>query len=183
MTLLKAFLMSMLCLSLSGCDVVFINPLIDPKDATVDTRLVGKWRVTDSPLFEKGYINIKQSAQKLVIASVTPKKLEDKLMKEFYIISCNGKSFIVAAYTGRAEKRGQKGYLVIRYKLENDSLKLWLAIPAMFRAAIEEGKLHGKAGEAFDSTFIVEPADEALKFLCSSDDKMFGYLGEVKRVE
>jgi hypothetical protein len=47
MTLLKAFLMSMLCLSLSGCDVVFINPLIDPKDATVDTRLVGKWRVTD----------------------------------------------------------------------------------------------------------------------------------------
>jgi hypothetical protein len=53
----------------------------------------------------------------------------------------------------------------------------------MFRAAIEEGKLHGKAGEAFDSTFIVEPADEALKFLCSSDDKMFGYLGEVKRVE
>jgi hypothetical protein len=53
----------------------------------------------------------------------------------------------------------------------------------MFKAAIQEGKLKGKAGDAFDSTIIVEPANEAKKFLCSSDDKMFGYLGEVKRVK
>jgi hypothetical protein len=104
-------------------------------------------------------------------------------MKEFYTFSCNEKSFIVAAYKGRAEKKEQKGYLVIRYKIENDSLKLWLAIPAMFKAAIEEGKLRGKAGEAFDSTIIVNPTNEALKFLCSSDDKMFDYLGEAKRVD
>lgn len=183
MTLLKAFLIAMLGLSLSGCDVVFISPLIDPKDAIADRRLVGKWSVPDSPLYEKGYIDIKQSGQKLIIASVTSKKLKDKLMKEFYTISCNEKNFIVAAYTGRAEKKEQKGNLVIKYKLENDSLKLWLAIPAMFKAAVEEGQLHGKAGEAFDSTIIVDPTNEALKFLCSSDDKMFGHLGEVKRVE
>jgi hypothetical protein len=180
---LKALLIAVLCLFLSGCDVVFISPLIDPKDSIVDRRLIGKWSVSDGPLHEKGYIDIKQSDQKLIIASVTSKKLKDKLMKEFYTISCNEKSFIVAAYTGRADKKEQKGYLVIRYKLANDSLTLWLAIPAMFKAAIEEGKLHGKAGEAFDSTTIFAPRDEALKFLCSSDDKMFGYLGEVKRVE
>lgn len=173
----------MLGLSLSGCDVVFISPLIDPKDTIVDMRLVGKWSVPDTQLYGKGYINIKQSGRKLIIASVTSKKLKDKLMEEFYTVSCNEKNFIVAAYTGRVEKKEQKGYLVIRYKLENDSLKLWLAMPAMFKAAIEEGKLRGKTGEAFDSTMIVEPADGALKFLCSSDDKMFGDLAEVKRVE
>lgn len=173
----------MLCLSLSGCDVVFISPLIDPKDAIGDTRLVGKWSVPESPLHEKGYIDIKQSGHKLIIASVTSKKLKDKLMKEFYTISCNEKSFIVAAYTGRAEKKEQQGYLIVRYRIENNSLKLWLAIPAMFKAAIKEGKLRGKVGEAFDSTIIVEPTKEALKFLCISDDKMFGYLGEVKRID
>ena len=183
MTVLKALSIAMLGLSLSGCDVVFISPLIDPKGAVVDTRLVGKWSVPDSPLHEKGYIDIKQSGQKLIIASVTSKKLKDKLMKEFYTVSCSEKNFIVAAYTGRVEKKKQKGYLIIRYKLEKDSLKLWLAIPSMFKAAIEAGELHGKVGGAFDSTIIVEPANEALKFLCSSDDKMFGYLGEVKRVE
>lgn len=119
----------------------------------------------------------------MIIASVTSKELKDKLMKEFYTISCNEKNFIVAAYTGRVKKEEQKGYMVIRYKLENDSLKLWLAIPTMFKAAIEAGELHGKAGEAFDSTIIVDPANEALKFLCSSDDKMFEHLGEVKRVK
>jgi hypothetical protein len=60
---------------------------------------------------------------------------------------------------------------------------VWLAIPAMFKTAIKEGRLHGRAGEAFDSTIIVDPASEALKFICSSDDRMFDYLGEVKRVE
>lgn len=183
MTLLKALLIAMLSLFLSGCDVVFISPLIDPKDADVDTRLVGKWSVPDTPIHGKGYIHIKQSGQKLIIASVTSKKLKDKLMKEFYTISCNGKNFIVAAYTGRAEKKEQKGNLVIRYKLENDSLTLWLAIPAMFKTAIKEGRLHGRAGEAFDSTIIVDPTSEALKFICSSDDQMFGYLGEVKRAD
>jgi hypothetical protein len=183
MTLLKALLIAMLCLSLSGCDVVFISPLRDPKDATVDTRFIGKWSVPDSPLHEAGYIDIKRSGQKLMIASVTSKKLKDKLMKEFYTFSCKEKSFIVAEYTGRAEKKEQKGYLIIRYKIENNSLKLWLAIPAMFKAAIKEGKLRGEAGDAFDSTIIVEPTDEALKFICSSDESMFGYLGEVKRVD
>ena len=183
MTSLKALLIAVLCLSLSGCDVVFISPLIDPKDAVVDTRLVGRWSVAGGPLHEKGYIDIKQSGRKLVIASVTSKTLKDKLMKEFYTVSCNEKHFIVAAYTGRVEKREQKGYLVVRYKLENDSLKLWLGVPAMFKAAIEAGGLHGKAGGAFDSTVIVDPTNEALKFLCSSDDKMFEQLGEVKRAK
>jgi hypothetical protein len=183
MTILKALLIAMLGLSLSGCDVVFISPLIDPKEAIVDTRLAGKWSVPATPLYEKGYIDIKQSGRKLIIASVTSKKLKDKLMKEFYTVSCNEKNFIVAAYTGRVKKEEQKGYLVIRYKLENDSLKLSLAIPAMFKAAIEAGELRGKLAGPFDSTIIVEPANEALKFLCSSDDKMFDSLGEVKRVE
>lgn len=183
MTALKALLIATSALSLSGCDVVFISPLINPGDAVADTRLAGKWNVPDSPLHGKGYIDIKQSGQKLIIASVTSKKLKDKLMKEFYTVSCNEKNFIVAAYTGRVEKKEHKGYMVIRYKLENDSLKLWLAIPAMFKAAIEAGELHGKAGKAFDSTIIAAPTDEALKFLCSSDDKMFEYLSEVKRAE
>jgi hypothetical protein len=155
--------------------------LIDPKEAIIDTRLVGRWSVADIPLHEKGHIDVKQSGRKLIIASVTAKELKNKLMKEFYSISCNEKNFIVAAYTGRAAKKERKGYLVVRYKLENDSLKLWLAIPSMFKAAIASGELRGKAGEAFDSTIIAEPAGEALKFLCSSDDKMFDYLGEVKR--
>lgn len=183
MTLLKALFIAMSSVFLSGCDVVFISPLIDPKEARVDTRLVGKWGIPESPLHEKGYIDIKQSGRKLIIASVTSEKLKDKLMKEFYTISCNEKSFIVAAYTGRVEKKEQKGNLVIRYKIENDSLKVWLAIPAMFKTAIKEGRLHGRAGEAFDSTIIVDPASEALKFICSSDEQMFDYLGEVKRVE
>lgn len=183
MAVLKVLLIAMLGLSLSGCDVVFISPLINPKDAIADTRLTGRWSVSGSPLHEKGYIDIKQSGQKLIIASVTSRELKDKLMKEFYTISCNEKNFIVAAYTGRVGKKAQKGHLVIRYKLENDSLKLWLGIPAMFKAAIAAGELRGKAGEPFDSTIIVEDKDEALKFLCSSDDKMFGDLGEVKRVE
>jgi|ERR1051325_4409033 hypothetical protein len=183
MTLLKAFLIALLCLSSSGCDVVFLSPLIDPKDATVDTRLVGRWSVPDSRLHGKGYIDIKQSGQKLIIASVTSKTLKDKLMKEFYTISCNEKTFIVAAYTGRVEKKEQKGNLVIRYKIENDTLTVWLAVPAMFKTAIKEGRLHGKAGEAFDSTIIVDPTSEALRFICSSDDQMFDYLGEVKRVD
>lgn len=182
-TVLKALLIAVLSLSLSGCDVVFISPLVDPKEATADARLVGKWSVPDSPLHEKGYIDIKQSGRKLIIASVTSKKLKDKLMKEFYTISCNEKNFIVAAYTGRVEKREHKGYLVIKYKLENDSLKLWLAIPAMFKAAIAAGELQGQVRGAFDSTIIVDPTNKALKFLCSSDDKMFDSLGEVKRVE
>jgi|GEM_PF-3389777 len=183
MTLLKALLIALLCLSLSGCDVVFISPLIDPKEAIVDKRLIGKWSVPDSPLHEKGYIEIKQLGHKLVIASVTSKTLKNKLMKEFYTVSCNEKSFIVAEYTGRAKKKEQKGHLIIRYKIENNSLTLWLAIPAMFKAAIKEGKLHGVAGEAFDSTIIIDSRDEALKFICSADDKMFEYLGEVKRVD
>lgn len=181
-TVLKALLIAMLGLSLAGCDVVFISPLLDPKDAVADTRLAGKWAVSGSPLHEKGYIDIKQSGRKFIIASVTSKELKNKLMKEFYTVSCNERNFIVTAYTGRVKKREQKGYLVIRYKLENDSLKLWLAIPAMFNAAIESGELHGKAGEPFDSTVIVDPTQEALKFLCSADDKMFGDLGEVKRI-
>ncbi|MCA1629380.1 MAG: hypothetical protein LC785_11035 [Acidobacteria bacterium] len=53
----------------------------------------------------------------------------------------------------------------------------------MFRAAIKEGKLRGTAGEAFDSTIVVEPAKDALKFLCSSDEKMFELLGELKRAD
>jgi hypothetical protein len=183
MTLLKALLIAVLCLSLSGCDVVFISPLIDPKDATADTRLVGKWSVPESPLYGAGYIEIKRSGQKLIIASVTSKKLKDKLMKEFYTVSCNEQSFIIAEYTGRAEKKEHKGHLIVRYRIENNSLKLWLADPSMFKAAIKEGKLRGTAGDAFDSTIIREPANEALRFLCSSDEKMFGYLGEVKRVD
>ncbi len=183
MTLLKSLLIAMLGLFLSGCDVVFVSPLIDFRKARVDTRLIGKWSVPDGPLHEKGYINIEQSGQKLIVASVTSEKLKGKLMKEFYTFSCNEKSFIVAAYTGRVGKEEQKGYLVIRYKIEDDSLALWLAIPAMFKAAIKEGKLHGQAGEALDSTIIVDPASEALKFLCSSEDKMFEYLGEVKRAD
>lgn len=183
MTSLKALLIAVSCLSLTACDVVFVSPLIDPKTAIVDTRLVGRWSVAKGPLHEKGYIDIKQSGRKLIIASVTSKELKDKLMKEFYTVSCNEKNFIVAAYTGRVAKKAQKGYLVIRYKIENGSLNLRLAHPAMFKAAIEAGGVRGKAGGAFDSTIIVEPANEALKFLCSSDDKMFEHLGEVKRVE
>ena len=183
MTKFKVLLIAILVLSLSGCDVVFISPLIDPKDATVDTRLAGRWNVPASPLHEKGYIDIKRSGRKLIVASVTSKELKDKLMKEFYTLSCNERNFIVAAYTGRVEKRERKGYMVMRYQLENDSLKLSLAIPAMFKAALAAGQLHGKAGAAFDSTIITEPAHEALKFLCSADEKMFEHLAEVKKAK
>lgn len=182
-TLLKVLFIAMSGLSLAGCDVVFINPLIDPKEAIVDKRLLGKWSVPQSPLYEKGYLDIRQSGRKLIIASVTSKELKNKLMKEFYTFSCHEKNFIVAAYTGRVDKKEQKGHLVIGYKLENGSLKLRLANPAMFKAAIAGGELRGKAAGAFDSTLIVEPTSEALKFLCSADDRMFGDLGEVKRVE
>lgn len=183
MTIFKALLIAMLALSLSGCDVVFISPLITPNDAVVDTRLAGKWSVPESPLYKQGYIDIKRSGQKLIVASVTPKTLKNKLMEEFYTISCNEKNFIVSAYTGRVDKKAHKGYMVIRYQLENDSLKLGLAVPAMFKEAIQAGELHGKAGKPFDSTLIVDPPNEALKFLCSSNDKMFESLGELKRVK
>lgn len=178
---LKLLLTAILCLFLSSCDVVFVNSLIDPKDSIVDKNLLGKWKVLKDSLYENDLIEIKLSGQKLIITTAS-KELKDKLMDEFYTISCNEKSFIIAAYTGSVEKKKQQGYVVIRYKVENDSLKLWLTDPTMFKAAIREGKLSGKAGEAFDSTIIAESANEAKKFLCSSDDKMFGYLGEVKRV-
>jgi hypothetical protein len=182
-TSLKALLITVVCLFLSGCDVVFISPLVVPKDAVVDKRLIGRWRISNAALHEKGYVTIKQSGRKLIVASVTPKKLKDKLMKEFYTVSCNEKNFIVAAYTGRVKKSEHKGYMAIMYKLENDSLKVLLPDPAMFKAAITEGKLHGTAGEPFDSTIIVDPANEALKFLCSADDKFFGPLGELERAD
>jgi hypothetical protein len=120
---LKVLLTAILCLFLSSCDVVFVSPLIDPKNSFVDKSLLGKWMVLKGPLQEKGLIEIKQSGQKLLITTAS-KELRDKLMNEFYSIPCKEKNFIVAAYTGSIQKKKQKGYIVIRYKLENDSLKV-----------------------------------------------------------
>lgn len=179
-TLLHALFAVISGLLLTGCDVVFINPLLDPQKAVMDKRLIGTWHIQDATA--PGDIKLEQAGQKVRVAAVTSKKFKDKLPREFYTLACADKNFIVAAYQGRVGKKTYPGYMVIRYKIEHDALQVLLANPAQFKAALQAGQLRGQAGAAFASTIIAAPAQQALQFLCAADDNLFEYLGEVKRV-
>ena len=178
---LKALALAGLCVLLAGCDVVFVSPLVVPKEAVADRRLVGRWLVRAGG--DEGYITIKQSGTKLLVASVTAKTLKNKLPPGFYTVACNGQSFMVAAYKGTVKDKKYPGYMVIKYKIEGETLSLSLPHPAAFQAALKEGKLHGTAGAAFDSTLINDPARDVWQFLCAADEKSFSYLGKVQRAD
>ena len=179
--MLQALALAGLCLLSLGCDVVFVRPLVVPKEAVADKRLVGRWLVRAGK--DEGYVTIKQSGHKLVVASVTAKGLKNKLMPEFYTFACNGQNFMVADYKATVKDKRYPGYMLVKYRLEGETLSLSLPHPAAFQAALKEGKLHGTAGEAFDSTIITDPAQTVWQFLCAADEKSFTPLGKVQKAD
>lgn len=162
----------------SSCLIVSKESLIEPSKSKTDARLIGRWVGTDKladvyALFKQGTV-----LESNIIAGKEPVK-ESELMFDYFTGSIGKHQYMSLKMR---DDPATDGYLLARYVIEGDELKIWLLDSTLIDAAISHGKLKSdKAGSS--STTLTDPRKKILAFIVAHEDSkdLFEFLGAFKR--
>lgn len=173
---LKLLVLTLLVVLGSSCLIVSTNPLIDPKTSTPDKHLLGRWIGTDK--LEGVYALFDERSLESNILIGQKASNQSELMFDL----ATGPIGKYRYMSLRPREENTQEYLLARYAIDGDELKIWLLDSAFFDAAISQGRL--KTKPATTSTKILADSPETISdFLVKNQDseQLFQYLGVFKK--
>ncbi|HEX6187328.1 MAG TPA: hypothetical protein VFZ40_04555 [Pyrinomonadaceae bacterium] len=164
---------------LSGCVVVFTNPLPVSQPLGLDKRLLGRWAGKD----EQGNdysIRFETRANGNTVVSLPDVGYRNPLFR-VVTTEISTVNYLILRLDDPSD---DKTYMVGSYSIGGDSLTICLLNEDRIRAAIKQGRLKGKlANSPWGGATITENSKSVLAFLASPNSKdLFTCPGELKKV-
>jgi len=165
---------------LSGCTVVFLNPLSSPQDATPDKRLLGKW-VAKEKKNSGVYLQVDREPNgEMRISSFGGENTEQD--SPFTMFTTRLGRHYYMNLNATDEDRG-KGYLIAKYAVRGDELTVWILDADKVKSAITQGKIKGQPGGRLGITTISDSPEKIASLLEGSGGNHFIELfGNFERV-
>ena len=77
-----------------------------------------------------------------------------------------------------------KGYLIVRYAVSDDELKVWIPDADMVKNGITQGKIKGQPGRALGPPTVSDSPEKIVALLeASGGDDLFKFLVKFERVK
>jgi hypothetical protein len=77
----------------------------------------------------------------------------------------------------------RKGYLLAKYVITGDRMKVWLVDEKKVRQAVTDGKLKGKIGkETYAGVTVTDTPEKILDYLKTTGDDAFEFLVDFEKV-
>lgn len=176
---IRIVLVALLSIMLSGCVVIFINPLPGSQTVGVDQRLLGRWAGKDEHGNDYS-IHFEKRANSETVVSLPDLGYRDPLFR-VVTTEISAVNYLILRLD---DPSNDKTYMVASYSMTGDSLTICPLNEGRIRAAIKQGKLKGKlANSLWGGATITENSKNVLAFLTSPNSKdLFTCLGEVKKM-
>jgi len=169
---------------LGGCVPYSDNPLADPNSEKIDTAILGTWFWNEEN--DSGFIHIGLNK-------------ESKLLRMIMIEHDKDGTIDVSEFNGHTSSLGNnkylnlkwvrpsdepKGYLLIKYSTEGESLAISLLNAKVVENAIKEGSLKGTVGKGKDacSLSITEEQKKLQQFVLKHDKELFQEKSNLNRL-
>lgn len=173
----KAYLVIACALFFSACEVTFINPLPDSLSVARDERLLGRWKDLDKKehpayvRFDSGsdgeFIIHFESDDPDVVLSARTLRIDES-------------SYLVLKDSDTTKR---KGYLLAKYVVTGDRMKVWLVDEKKVRQAVRDGKLKGEIGkETYAGVTVTDTPEKILDYLKTAGDGAFEFLVDFEKV-
>lgn len=173
----KASLLITSALLFTACDVTFTNPLPASFNVERDERLSGKWMTRDEE-GKAGYVEFVNLGDREF--AINFEANDPNVILKASCARIDDSSYLIIKPTDPKELRG---YLLARYSIAGDRLKVWLLRQEKFKQAVREGKLKGQVGpESYAGVTITDTPEKILEFIRTNRDRVFETLAEFERV-
>lgn len=146
--LTRAFWLPGLCLALiifNGCIATFEHPLTPVSEQFKDPDIIGTW--IKAAKNEIGFIHIGKDEQTgkllVVMTSFESDGKIDLSILTGHISKIKSGSYLNLKWV-RPEKKNEKGYYLVKYRVEGSSLKLFSVDDRVIEHDIEQGVIEGK---------------------------------------
>lgn len=161
----------------SSCLVVSKHSLIDPLKAKPDPRLQGRWIGTDKLDDVYAVFDGRSSLETNILGKGPGEKSE----RMFDVVTGQIGKYQYMSLKPRAESIGSE-YLLARYSIEGNELKIWLLDSTLIDAAVSQGKLKGgKSGSS--TTVLIDSQKDVAAFIAANQnsDELFEFLSTFKK--
>jgi hypothetical protein len=146
-----------------------------------DNRLLGEWIATDGKN-TGDYIRFDQGPNMEMSISAFGADITEQNPAFTMFTTRLGKHYYMNL-NPTDEDRG-KGYLIVRYTVSGDELKVWILDDDKVKSAITQGKIKGQPGRALGSTTVSDSAEKIAALLeASGGDDLFKLFVKFKRVK
>jgi hypothetical protein len=161
----------------TSCLIVTEQPLIDPAKSKPDARLRGRWVGTGELKDVYALFDGSSTLESNIVGGKGPANRSELL---FDIATGPIGKFQYISLKPR-EEGTRSEYLLARYTIEGDELKVWLLNSPLFDAATSQGRL--KSHKRSSSTTLTDSPKKIIAFIVRNEnaDDLFQYLGTFKR--
>ena len=167
-----------------GCIAVSDNPLTDPNSETIDKGVLGTWFWNEEN--DSGFVHIgldkKSKLLQLIMIEYDQDGAIDVSEFEGHTSSLGDYKYLNLKWVRPADE--PKGYLLIKYSTEGESLAISLPNAKMIENAIKEGSLKGTVGKGkyAYSLSITEEQKKLQQFVLKHDKELFQEKSNLNRL-
>jgi hypothetical protein len=170
---------------LGGCVPYSDNPLTDPNSEKIDAAILGIWFWNEKS--DSGFIHIGLHKESKLLQVIMIEHDKDGTIdvSEFngHISSLGNNKYLNLKWVRPADE--PKGYLLIKYSKEGESLAISLLNAKVIENAIKEGSLKGTVGKekyAY-SLSITEEQKKLQQFVLKHDKELFQEKNNLNRLK
>jgi len=170
---------------LGGCVPYSDNPLTDPNSEKIDAAILGTWFWNEES--DSGFVHIGLNKESKLLQVIMIEHDKDGTIdvSEFngHTSSLGNNKYLNLKWVRPADE--PKGYLLIKYSTEGESLAISLLNAKMIESAIKEGSLKGTVGKekyAY-SLSITEEQKKLQQFVLKHDKELFQEKNNLNRLK
>jgi len=169
---------------LGGCVPYSDNPLTDPNSEKIDAAILGTWFWNEES--DSGFVHIGLNKESKLLQVIMIEQDKDGTIdvSEFngHTSSLGNNKYLNLKWVRPADE--PKGYLLIKYSTEGESLAISLLNAKVIENAIKEGSLKGTVGKekyAY-SLSITEEQKKLQQFVLKHDKELFQEKNNLNRL-
>ncbi len=169
---------------LGGCVPYSDNPLTDPNSEKIDAAILGTWFWNEEN--DSGFIHIGLNKESKLLQMIMIEHNKDGTIdvSEFngHTSSLGNNKYLNLKWVRPSDE--PKGYLLIKYSTEGESLAISLLNAKVIENAIKEGSLKGTVGKGKDaySLSITEEQKKLQQFVLKHDKELFQEKSNLNRL-
>ena len=169
---------------LGGCVPYSDNPLTDPNSEKIDAAILGTWFWNEES--DSGFVHIGLNKESKLLQVIMIEHDKDGTIdvSEFngHTSSLGNNKYLNLKWVRPADE--PKGYLLIKYSTEGESLAISLLNAKMIENAIKEGSLKGTVGKGkyAYSLSITEEQKKLQQFVLKHDKELFQEKSNLNRL-
>ena len=170
---------------LGGCVPYSDNPLTDPNSEKIDAAILGTWFWNEES--DSGFVHIGLNKESKLLQVIMIEHDKDGTIdvSEFngHTSSLGNNKYLNLKWVRPADE--SKGYLLIKYSTEGESLAISLLNAKMIENAIKEGSLKGTVdkGKYAYSLSITDEQKKLQQFVLKHDKELFQEKNNLNRLK